>query len=349
MASRVTLRDIAKTVGVSTATVSHALNGRLDQVSHRTARLVIQAARELGYTGKIAAPPYRSAHASIAVITSELHSPLHMAALYGIEESARRFDFGMYVRRSDLDQSTGESAVGWFLERDVDGIIFVLSSQRGVSTEEFGIAAESDVPIVVINRVIDTQRALHIVPQNEQGSYLATQHLINLGHQRIGCIHLPVTSPMATQAGEERLRGFERALRYFGIEPNKEWMRQGSLGPDAGFATGYTAMEELLSLSEGPTAVVCGSDQLALGAMKAAREHNLAIPKDLAIVGYDDSPSAAHVHPALSSVRQPMYEAGQRAMEALIEHLWRGRSLQGVEQLPCKLIVRASTTLQVLR
>lgn len=279
---------------------------------------------------------------TLGLIVASIVSPVFAHAVSGAQAVASRFGYNILLCNNRNKEALEASAAEVLVDRHVDGIIFISSSsyQRQDALE---VVKEAELPFVVINRLIDPEKGLHILVENRRGTYEATQHLIELGHSKIGCIHLPTEGPKATSAAIERLEGFRQALMAYGLgEPR--WLRPGILGDDNATTVGYAAMKEMLSGDSRPTAVVCGSDSLAVGAMRAIVDMGLRIPEDVAVIGHDDTPAADYVTPPLTSIRQPMEAAGGRAVEALIQHLWRNTPLQGVERLPCELVVRSSST-----
>lgn len=343
----VTLRDISARAGVSPATVSNVLNGRFDRVSHETARHVMAIAKALGYRSQSTARGSLAPRTeTLGIMVSSLTAHVFSCAVAEAQATAARLGYNMLLSHIGSTKSSAVAAARSLVERAVDGIVYISSSMHA-SDAAIEVLKQAGRPFVIVNRLTDPEAGLHLLVENMQGTYEATQHLIELGHRRIGCIHLPVTGPKATAAATERLTGFRQALHDYGID-GERWLYRGVLGEENAVAVGYAAMCEMLSDSPAPTAVVCGTDYLAIGALEAAQDRGLRVPDDVAIVGHDDTPAAKYLRPALTSVRQPMDVAGARAVEALVHHLWRGVPLKGVEHLPCRLVVRDSSKAVVM-
>lgn len=342
MEKRVTIRDISRHAGVSPATVSNVLNGRTKHVSARTAAAVLKVVDELGYdTGTSLRGSHSRTRETLGLVVASIVSPLFAHAVSGAEAVASRFGYRVILCNNHGSEDAEASSAQTLIDREVDGIIFISSStyrqQRALQ-----LVQEAGLPYVIINRLTDPAVGLHLLVENEVAAFEATAHLIELGHRSIGCIHLPTSGPKATLAARERLQGFRRALQTYGLEEVPAWIRRGMTG-DPGFAVGYSMMASMLTEKRYPTAVVCGTDQIAMGAMRAVSERGLRVPHDVSIIGNDDMPAACYVTPALTTVRQPMEAMGGRATEALIQHLWRRVPLEGVERFPCELLVREST------
>lgn len=342
---RVTIKDIAREARVSPATVSNVLNGRRDQVSDRTADAILHLAKELGYRKS-------KTHRRLAQIGTEtlglyvdgLASSLFAAAVYGAETSAARFGYSVLLCSAHERDGRDSAPLFRLLERQVDGIIFILQSNHGAHSV-VQAAAAAQKPLVVINHLSDPAEGFHLLVDNEDATYQAARHLITMGHRRVGHIHVPSRGPMARLAATERVRGFERAVTDHSLEIAPEWIREGVWGDEPGAVNvGYQLGLEMLSSANRPSAIVCDSDTLAAGVMDAAHALGLSIPRDLALTGFDDAPFAPYLRPPLTTVHQPMEAAGAQAAETVIQSLWKGSIPTGVERLPCRLVVRASST-----
>lgn len=345
MAQRITLRDISERAGVSVTTVSNVLNGKVEQVSPETDARIRQIAEELGYdNGPSLRRRVGRSTMTLGMIVPSFKTHLHADAMTGAESTAARFGYRMLLAANSKGESQERATVEAFLERNVDGIIF--SSSSGYSeSDALRTAASAEIPCVVINRLVDPDLAYHILVENEASAYQATRHVIRLGHTRIGTIHLPIEGPKARTVFQERYRGFRRALEDHGLVFEPQWSREGVLGDEPGAAAIAAAItREILSGAEAPTALICGSDTMAVGAMRAAHSMGIPIPEKLAVVGFDDTPAAGHLTPTLTTVQQPLMTAGCRAVELLVQTLWKGGPLKGSESLPCRLMVRGSTT-----
>lgn len=339
----VLIKDVATRAGVSAATVSNVLNGRHERVSAETRAAVLRAAAELDYRRRERAPRTPKREQTLGLIVANIASPLFVQAISGVEAVATRFGYRLLLCNNRGREANDLVSAQALLARRVDGILFVASS-RYAGRDAFDAVVGAGVPCAVVNRVIDPEAALHVLSANEEGTYDAASHLIRLGHRRLAYLHLPTDGPPVVQAAVERMRGFARALADNRLNAPPHWLRPGVLGDEGAPAIGHALAREWLAGGPRPSAILCGSDNLAVGVMRAVHEAGLRIPDDVAVVGHDDAPFARHLTPALTTVRQPMEEAGARAAEALIQHLWKGASLQGVERLPCRLAIRASST-----
>ncbi|HHT26719.1 MAG TPA: LacI family transcriptional regulator [Firmicutes bacterium] len=346
MQQRVTMKTIAEEAGVSPATVSNVLNGKDKHVSQETIARITAIAARLGYQ------PLRNRAKSVrhlpclGVITYNVTSPFFAAGLNGILTVADRLGFSVIVQ-SDFGREHQEiNAAQMLIEQGVDGVVF-LSSSAYSRDAAFKALVEAGIPIAVVNRLIDPDVAFHALIDNEQGGYIATQHLIELGHKNIGNIHMQANGPGATQAAADRLRGYYRALADYGLQPNPAWVSAG-VGSDSATShdvISHAIARRILSARSHPTALLCGTDYLAAGAMRAISGEGLRIPEDIAVVGCDNTVIAAYTAPTLTSIQLPLEQAAARAAEALIHAVWRGEKLHGVERFPCTLVVRDSTTI----
>lgn len=200
------------------------------------------------------------------------------------------------------------------------------------------------IPFVLVNHPPIASNVPTVLIDNKSGTYALTRQLVELGHRRIACIHLPLEGRRVTEAAQERLFGYREGLAVHGIDPEPSLEREGVFGEEHGEAVGYRIASELLALPNPPTAIVCCNDYLAIGAMRACEAAGLVVPRDVAVVGHDNIAPSAYVRPALTTVHQPMAEAGEQAIQVLVQRIWgRHKEPYTPIRLPCTLVIRESS------
>jgi LacI family transcriptional regulator len=259
-------------------------------------------------------------------------NPYFAEIIRGIEDTCFDAGFNVILCNSDDDPHKQATYVRVLTEKQVDGLI-VLSS--GGDLELLDTLRAANMPQVVVDREIDDLAADLVEVNHEAGGYLATQHLLQLGHTRIACI----TGPQSLSSSRQRVQGYQRALRDAGIALDSHLLRAA----DFTSAGGHQAMGSLLSGRRKPSAVFASNDLMAIGAVSAAASAGLAIPRDISIVGFDDIALAAYSNPPLTTVVQPKHQTGELAAQLLLQRIADpARPLQR-EILQPSLCVRQST------
>jgi len=335
---RVTLRDVAREAGVSVNTVSRALNGKPD-VSPETRAKVLKVAERLGYRPNRLARGLRSNKTgTIGVIVTDIANPFFGALVKGVEEAARKSSYSIILQDTDEDYEREEEAIQVMLAERVDGLL-ITPVQTGTETIER--LKESGLPFVLLGRYFDNLETDYVVTDDVRGGYLATEHLIKLGHTRIAMIN----GPLHISSAKERFEGYKRALAHHGIELDESLVSAGAVTME----DGYRAAQALIQRRKRPTAVFCYSDFVAFGVTKAIREHGLRIPNDIAIVGYDDVDFSSYIDVPLTTVRIFKEELGKQAVALLLEKVQdevigrKNDARRGGLKLDVSLIVREST------
>jgi DNA-binding LacI/PurR family transcriptional regulator len=308
---RITSYDVAKEAGVSQTTVSFVLNHvAAANISDETRQRVVAAAKQLGYVPDAAARALvRGRTQIIGVVVTTLDDPFIGALVQTIESAAHDQGY-VVILASSNDIPEREIAAATMLQsRRVDGVI-VASSRVGALYK--GHLEQPRVPVVLINNLAESgdRLAFSVGVDNRHGGNLATAHLIGQGHRRIAY----VASPPDRSDNRERLAGYRQALAQAGIGSSSSLVVQGTGNTDGG----QQALSLLLSLADRPTAVFCYNDLTAIGLIDAARRAGLVLPRDLAIVGFDDIACAQFCHPSLTTVAQPIAELGGRAIELML-------------------------------
>lgn len=305
MAGRVTLHDVAAAAGVSKSTVSRILDERLPRSEGETARRVRQIAAELGYMRDVAAASLRRGKTlTIGVVVPRLTDTV-MAMLYeALAHAAARVGQFAIVATTDDAALADRTAAQSLLRRGVDGLV-LCTARDG---DDFpGELAARGVPFVLALRT--DGRSLSSVGDDRLGGYLATRHLLDLGHRRIGVI----AGPAYASSSAGRVAGYAQAMAEAGVEVDPAWVTGASFSIDAG-AEAATA---LLSLSAPPTAIFAVNDNTAIGAMSALRRLGLDIPGDVSLVGYNDIPIVSRLDTPMTTVRVPFDQIAAAALDLL--------------------------------
>ncbi|MER5435372.1 LacI family DNA-binding transcriptional regulator [Streptomyces sp. NPDC002588] len=328
---KVTITEIARRAGVSVPTVSRVVNGRSD-VSPRTRARVEELLREHGYRKRPAAPsPARAA--LLDLVFNDLDSPWAVEIIRGVEEVAHAAGAGTVV--SAIHGRSGD-AREWMRNlraRASDGVILVTSALEPTLHEQLRILG---VPLVVVDPTgspaLDTPT---VGAANWSGGLAATEHLLSLGHRRIGLI----AGPSRLLCSRARHDGYRAALEAAGLAVDETLVVPGDFHPESGF----TGCNALLDLPEPPTALFAASDQMALGAIEALRRRGLRVPEDMSVVGFDDLPEVRWSAPPLTTVRQPLADMGKLAARTALR-LARGERPDSPRvELGTELVVRSST------
>ncbi|MFP5076649.1 LacI family DNA-binding transcriptional regulator [Rhizobium sp. YIM 134829] len=308
------MTDVARIAGVSQSSVSLVLNEMTGaRISAETQMKVREAAQKIGYRlpGTRHQPrserPVRGS--TIAFLLDEIStSPHPVISLDGARDHAfeQGFLVATHVTRSNPDL---EAAILASIAEDpaVVGVIYATIFTRRVALPPL----LRNRPTVLLNCVGEARALPAVVPGEVAGGFAATAHLTGLGHRRIGFIN----GEPWMDAAIDRLKGYKQALATADIAFDPTLLRHGDWLP----LRGYEAALELLSLPEPPSAILCGNDLMAIGALEAASERGLRVPEDLSIMGYDDQELARYTHPPLTTILLPNYEMGQKAAELLID------------------------------
>lgn len=324
----VTLRDVAQASGVSVSTVSRILDDRMPASRSETAQRVRRIAEELGYRRNVVASSLRrGATATIGVLVPRLTDTVMALMFQAIERAAGQRGYFAVVATCGDEPEDERRATETLLDRNVDGV--VLATAR-LDDELPASLRARDLPHVLVLR---TDRiSPSSLGDDETGGYLATRHLIDLGHRDIAM----VTGPWFTSSARDRRAGAERALREAGIPVDDERMLSVGYGIDDGIQAG----ERLLDRADRPTAVFAANDNLAVGVLTAASSRGLRIGPDLSIIGYNDIPLVSRLPVPLTSVRTPFEQIAATALELLLAP---GGSGSDIRLAMPTLIPRAST------
>jgi LacI family transcriptional regulator len=333
----VTLKDIARRVGVSVTTVSRGLAG-YDDVAEETRRRIRAAAEEMGYTPNITARRLQKQSTDtlgfiIPTSGPRFSDPFFSELIAGIGNEAAVHDYDLLVSTHPPDSEEELAAYrraargGW-----VDGIIVVRTRE---DDRRIKLLHEHDFPFVAFGRT-DCELDFPFVDEDSAaGMRRLVQHFIDLGHRRIGFI----TPPQGLMFARYRLQGYYDAMAANDLPVAEEWVVAGNMTQRGG----AEKVEQLLALQPRLTAIIAGNDLMAMGAMNRIRQEGLSIGADIAVAGFDDIPLAAYTTPPLTTLHQPIYEIGRRTCAMLIEII-NGRSPQDRRVLLTpELIVRESS------
>lgn len=328
----VTIEDVARYLDISVSTVSKALNDYPD-VSPETRKRVLEAAAQLGYHPSAAARSlrkHRTERIGVVNPTMSYNYDYFMELLRGVTVAAELADYNLVLYTNIHNQPQRLQRI--CRAREVDGVILMGADDMTGAIEAFMV---EDLPLVVLGRCEERPDVPFIAPDSAAGGLLATRHLIELGHRRIGFI----TSSLDVRTCNDRLAGYRQALEEANIPFDPALVAEAPFVPGGG----CLAMEALLRLPPRPTAIVAISNSVAQEAMRTLADHGLRVPQDMAIVGFDDTWLSVISTPPLTSVRQPLFEMGMQSVEMLLSRIaQRNQPVQRVV-CPVTLVAREST------
>lgn len=328
----VTIRDVARRAGVSPITVSRAFSGT-HPVAEETRRRVLQAAEELGYVPNLVARGMVHKRVPmIGVVVPELANPFFVPIIDAVQAVARERNHMVVISQSQSDPDMERASINQFRQMRMAGALITPAS---MAPEHLRSLRDHDMPIVVVARCWDDGDCVTV--DDVAGGRLVAEHLLRLGHRRIGCVAHGGPGNVAVQA---RMKGFRSALEAGGCSLPSEWVIRTQT---VRLADAIQAAEAFLELSERPTAVFVTADRLAIGFIHRLRARGVRVPEDVAVVGYDDIRYAEFLEVPLTTVALPKYEMGKRAAEILFERVSEeGDGKPYRVLLEPKLIVRAS-------
>lgn len=316
-----TIYEVSKLAGVSLATVSRVMNNNTP-VKETTRRKVLDAMAQLGYRpNSIAQSLASNCSNSIGVLVSELHGPFYGAMLTGIEAEFRAAGKHVIITAGHSDLATETDGIEFLKGRNCDALILHVEA---VSDEYLLQLAAGDTPIVLLNRHIPAIAEHCISLNNELGGYLATKHLLTQGHRHIAYI----SGPMWKTDARDRYQGHQRALAEYQLTADPTLFFEGDFRETGG----STGLESLLQRGKAFSALVCANDEMASGAITAARELGLNIPQQLSVIGYDNVNFAYYTYPKLSTIDYPISAMGQMAARWVLREVYQQDSNE-VQQL----------------
>jgi DNA-binding LacI/PurR family transcriptional regulator len=328
----VTLKDIAKEVGVSAMAVSKALNGK-GGVSAATEKKIQEAVKRLGYRPNIIAKSLRLANTkTLGVVVSDSSHSFFASVIKGIEETAAREGYSIILCNTDQDHDKEKKAISVLINKRIDGMLLAASMLTRVEDADY--LKRFGIPFVFVIRRSESDDVDYVINDNVTGAYLMTSHLISNGSQRIYFINLYKGSP----SGEDRLIGYKKALKENNIQYSPELIQ--NVKPQ--IEEGYLAMKKLLAEEDDVSTVFCGCDVIAIGAIEAILETGRRVPEDIRVGAYDDIDFAAYLKVPLTTIKQPKYLLGEKATELLIEKIKTKNSVSKHIILDPELIVRRS-------
>src|SRR5262245_14771349 len=330
---RATIRDIARLAGVSVATVSRVVNDRPD-VAPETREIVMEHVRALSFsTNRSARALARGRTGLIGLTIPYVLGDYYASILSGATEALHQQEARAVLCPTRHEHDREAALVERLMRGTTDGAILVLPSE---SADELGELEAQGFPFVVIDAPMALPERIPVVSATHwAGARAATDHLIGLGHRRIAII----AGRDGWVASEERVNGYRAALAGVGVLPSPDMIEKGAFEIVDGLEAGH----RLLSLDDPPTAIFACNDNMAVGALRAARELGIRVPEQLSIIGFDDSELSRVSSPALTTVRQPLEEMGRMAV-SLLTRLIDGQRVETLRvELATRLVVREST------
>jgi LacI family transcriptional regulator len=330
----VTIKDIAKRLHISVATVSRALRNTYD-VSKETKEKVLSAAKELNYKPNYNAIGLanRSTH-NIGVILPFITNYYFSTVITGIQEVAysRNYNIILFVTNDSPDREL--SIMENLTASSLDGLLVSISSDSD-SCKHFQEVINSGVPVVFLDRVASNIKTSKVMQDDFNGAFEAVEHLINNGYNKIAHI----AGPRGLLFTEKRLQGYLAALKKHNLPVREDYTLYSGFSQDAGEQDTL----KLLDLDERPDAIFAVNDRKAIGAMVALKKNDIKIGKEIGVVGFTNDPISALISPSLTTIAEPAFEIGKESCELLLKHIKKKNFIPEEKILPGRLIVRESS------
>jgi len=328
----VRLSDVAKLVGVSTATVSRAL-ALPETVNEETRKTILEAVRQTGYTPNVAARNLRVQRTNmVLVVVSQIANTSFAENLSGIDEELTQHGYGFIIGHLDDHAEREGRFIRLAMSGAVDGLLLLSLSRLPHDDHQTIISA--GLPAVVLNEKLEGANLPLVCVDNFEASVAVVEHLYGLGHRRMAFI----AGPRGGYTALERQRGFIAGLIKCGLETSNATIWPGEYH----FRDGIAAGVQFLAMPERPTAVYAANDEMAIGFMKQMHESGVSVPDDVSVIGFDGVDYANYVVPTLTTVLQPRRELGRRAARTLLSQI-RGEAVAADLKLPTSLTLRRST------
>lgn len=311
MAGKVTLKDIAREVGLSPTAVSLVLNDRPCKISAESRRRIKEVARRKRYIPNQIARSLVTQHSqTLGLVVPNIESRFFSSFARSLERGCRERGYALFITSSDDSATNDSELVRLLANRGADGLFVVASDEPTADRALSSTLSSLPMPYVMVDRLIEDLACDKVAFNNEEGGYLATSHLLRAGHRRVACI-----VNASSNTGRRRLDGYLRALAEWGVEPDP-----GLVFVSAYYiADAYATSEALLATDA--TAVFASSDNIALGLLKRLYERGLRVPRDYSVVSYDNSAADVLFEPALTSIEQNVDELAAAALEILFRRL----------------------------
>jgi LacI family transcriptional regulator len=333
-----TIEDVAKLADVSIKTVSRVINNE-PFVAEATRAKVMTAMQELGYAPNISAQRLASGRSRVIGLVSQFafHNitwDYVNSVQLGVLEECRKHEYGMLINPCDSERPEDQQGILRLVaQRKVDGFILIPPADNSTSLLEELQARR--IPFVRLAPRDRQSPWPYVTPDDRQGAYDMTQHLLSQGHKRIGFI----IGDSRHQASHDRLAGFRDALEAHKVQLDATLVQQG----DFTFASGIACGRALLEARPRPTAIFAGNDNMAVGVLAVAHQLGISVPEDLSVAGFDDVPLAQQLWPPLTTVRQPIRELAQWATGLLIDLIEETPLSTAHHVLATELVIREST------
>ncbi|UUZ96942.1 LacI family transcriptional regulator [Paenibacillus sp. P25] len=325
-----TIYDIAKTAGVSTATVSKVINNT-GRISEKTRKKILELMDELSYQPNVHASAMKGKCTyQVALLIPDMDNPIYSQYLKHIEDRGQELGFSIVMCNTDYNPEKEERHIAAAAKR-VDGFIVASKFENEELLQKL---LRDDVPVVLFAHERPEIVTDSVTVDDFLGGFMATEHLISQGHKRIGVI------AMDSISCQDRIRGYKSALQKAGLTIDEELIVMG--GPKLGDAE-QTA-QRLLDLKERPTAIFGCNDVMAIGVMQAAKKRRISIPGELSVIGFDNTELCSIVTPELSSVAMPVHELGRKAIEVLIDKIEKSSDVKRRIRMLPELVLRESVS-----
>ena len=326
------IKDVAREAGVSIATVSRVLND-IDVVNEDTKKKVLDAIKKLGYRPNIVARSLKTQRTkTIGILVPDISSGFYPEIVRGAEDVANIYDYNVILCNSDFDSDKEKDYLRVLKEKMVDGVIYMSSS---LEEETVDIINELDLKTILAETNDHQGRLPSVIIDNVQATYESTKSLLDKGVKSIAFVGVKKGT---MNAWGDRYTGYEKALKEAGLEVDDELV----FFKDLKVKTGYKAIDKFLASGKEFDGVICASDEIAMGVINALRENGISVPKDVSVIGFNDTDVASYFYPKLTTIKQPSYDMGSVAMRMLIKMLNKKELEQDQYILDHKLIVRES-------
>jgi LacI family transcriptional regulator len=327
-----TIIDVAREAGVSTSTVSRVLNG-IGTVDPALAAKVARAVKRLNYSPNRVARSLRLRQNRVwALVISDIRTgPFFADVVRGVEDGAYEAGYSMFLCNADEDPTKETGYLQLAVAENVAGVILTPSSDA----TDLRPLLDAGIHVVLVDRKLPGTQADTVVADNVSGAMQALEHLLANGYRRVACI----SGPLTTTTGSERLLGYRMALELARIAVDDSLIRVADFREEGG----HQAMRELVAQEKPPDAVFVANNRMTAGALEAIEEAKLAIPEDIAVVGYDEISWAPLLRTALTTVGQPAYDLGHESARLLLSRLDGYAGPARMVVLPSTLNIRASS------